>query len=139
VLLHVSRRTGREDWFQIARELLDHCLAWPENASGVRDAPLCHGATGVAHIFNRVYQAEGDAECREAAVRWFDRALAMRQPDAWIGGFFAMTWRDPTGPFVPEATPAFLDGAIGVALSLLAALTDVEPAWDRLLLLSGRS
>jgi hypothetical protein len=36
-----------------------------------------------------------------------------------------------------EPSRAFLDGAIGVALALLAALTPIEPQWDRLLQLSG--
>jgi hypothetical protein len=32
--------------------------------------------------------------------------------------------------------PGLLDGAPGAALVLLAAATDVEPAWDRVFLLS---
>jgi hypothetical protein len=37
-----------------------------------------------------------------------------------------------------QETPEFLDGAVGVALAFLAAVTPVEPNWDRMLLLSGR-
>ena len=48
-----------------------------------------------------------------------------------------MTRPDPDGPTIWEPSPDFLDGAIGVALALLAALAPVEPLWDRLLLLSG--
>jgi hypothetical protein len=36
-------------------------------------------------------------------------------------------WSDETG---------FLTGAAGIGLALLAALTPVEPEWDRVLLLS---
>ena len=32
--------------------------------------------------------------------------------------------------------PGFLTGAAGIALALLAAVSDVEPAWDRVLLVS---
>ena len=54
VLLQVARRTDREDWHKFANELLNHCLDWPQEVSGIKDAPLCHGAIGVAHIFNRL-------------------------------------------------------------------------------------
>ena len=33
--------------------------------------------------------------------------------------------------------PGFLGGSAGIALALLAAATPVEPAWDRVLLLSA--
>jgi hypothetical protein len=138
VLLQVARRTGRRDWDQFAHGLLDQCLAWPADRSGIADAPLCHGATGVAQLFNRIYQSEGDRRCLDASVGWFERALAMRQPGAGVGGFLQLTRPDPDGPVIWEPSAAFLDGAIGVALALLAALTPVEPQWDRLLLLSGR-
>ncbi|MFZ0771836.1 MAG: lanthionine synthetase C family protein [Candidatus Sulfotelmatobacter sp.] len=139
VLLQVARRAGRDDWQKFANDLLDHCLAWPPDQAGVGDAPLCHGAAGVAHIFNRIYQSQGDSRCRDAALAWYQRTLAMRHPGTGVGGFSALTRPDPAAPIVWESSPAFLDGAIGVALALLAAMTPVEPAWDRMLLLSART
>jgi hypothetical protein len=138
VLFQVARRAGREDWQKFASELLDHCLDWPLEESGIKDVPLCHGAIGVAHIFNRLYQSENDSRCRDAALIWFERALGMRQRTGGAGGF-CRARPDPDGPIVWEASPAFLDGAIGVALSLLSSMTPIEPAWDRMLLLSGRA
>lgn len=138
ILFQVARRTDREDWHKFANELLDHCLNWPQEVSGVRDAPLCHGAIGVAHIFNRLYQSENDPRCREVALIWFERALGMRQHSSRAGGFLGLR-PNPNGQDVWEASPAFLDGAIGVALALISAMTSLEPAWDRMLLLSGRS
>jgi len=138
VLLQVTRRAGRSDWKEFAQEVLDHCLGWPEEKTGIGDAPLCHGAAGVAHIFNRIYQQEGDSRCRDAALMWYEQVLAMRQPDSGVGGYFSLTRPDPDGPVVWDPSPAFLDGASGVALALLAAVTSVDPGWDRLMLLSGR-
>lgn len=139
ILLQAANRAGRDDWYTFANDLLDHCLAWPRDEGGVGDAPLCHGAAGVAHIFNRIYHTNGDLRCRDAALAWIGRALAMRQPSGGVGGFSSLTKPDPSGAIVWDPSPAFLDGAIGVALTLLAATTPIEPAWDRLLLLSGRS
>jgi lantibiotic biosynthesis protein len=138
VLLQIVRRFPRKEWKDFTQRLLDHCLAWPPELAGINDAALCHGATGVAHIFNRIYQAEGDVRCREAAVAWFERTLAMRVPGTGVGGFSAASRPDLTGPLVWEVSPAFLDGSLGIALALLSALTPIEPQWDRMLLLSSK-
>lgn len=139
VLLQITRRNPKSHWRNFTHELLEHCLASSIEQPEIVDAPLCHGATGVAHILNRVYQTEGDIRCRDAAVVWFDKALAMRLPTAGVGGFSAYTRPDRTGPGLWEASPAFLDGAMGIALALLSAVTPTEPQWDRLLLLSSRA
>ena len=126
VLLQITRRAGRPDWREFAEALLEHCLAWPMERSGINDAPLCHGAAGAAHIFNRIYQSEGGDRCRDTAIAWFEQTLAMWQTAAEIDEF-------------GQSAPAFLDGSIGIALALLGGLAPIDPQWDRLLLLSGRA
>lgn len=138
VLLQVSRQTGRSDWMAFAHELLDHCLAWVPERSGIVDAPLCHGAVGVAHIFNRIYQAAGNRRCLDAAIEWYQRAMNFREVGKGVGGFASLTRPDLSGDPVWEPNPAFLDGAVGIALAFLAAVTPIEPGWDRLLLVSGK-
>jgi hypothetical protein len=138
VLLQVADCTDRRDWRDFTDRLLNHCLAWPTDRSGIVDAPLCHGAAGVAHIFNRIYQTKGDRRCLDAALVWYQRTMAFRQAGSGVGGFLSLARPDPLAPPVWEASPAFLDGAVGVALAFLAAVTPVEPSWDRMLLVSGR-
>jgi hypothetical protein len=138
VLSQVSSRTGRSDWQMVAEELLNHCLAWPDDKTGIQDAPLCHGAAGVAHIFNRLYQTSHDRRCLEAALLWYERTLAFRKVGTGVGGFSTLSRAGVGGAAVWQARPAFLDGALGIALALLAAVAPIEPCWDRLLLLSGR-
>ena len=99
-------------------------------AAGIVDASLCHGAFGLAHLFNRCFQASGDLEFRNAARSWIERGLAMRRPGEGVGGFLAHMKKD-ANPWV--VTDAFLEGAAGIGLVLLAALGDTEPNWDRLL------
>jgi class I lanthipeptide synthase len=62
------------------------CL--PEQ-SGVVDAGLCHGAAGLGHLFNRMFQATGEQWLAEAARSWFARTLEMRQPGRSLGGYAA--------------------------------------------------
>ena len=104
----------------------------PPERCGVVDAPLCHGAAGLAHLYNRMFQGTGDPRFLEAARTWFERALQMRREGEGIGGY--ATWRPAEGGWFTD--PSFLSGATGVALALVAAATDVEPSWDRLLLAS---
>jgi len=103
----------------------------PEQA-GVVDAGLCHGASGLGHLFNRAYQASGDEVLAEAARSWFGEALRMRRPGRGVGGYEA--WVNGRG-WTSEL--GLLTGAAGVALALLAATTLIEPEWDRVLLVSG--
>jgi hypothetical protein len=115
-------------------------IAWrasqrPPKQSGVVDAGLCHGAAGLGHLFNRMYQATGESWLAEAARSWFARALAMRRPGQGIGGYAAWLPGDD-GALTWVADPSLLTGAAGIALALLAATTAVEPAWDRMLLVA---
>jgi len=109
-----------------------HAAQRPPERSGVVDAPLCHGAAGVAHLYNRMFQGTGDQRFHDAALMGFERVLQMKREGEGIGGYPA--WRPAEGGW--SADPSFLSGATGVALALVAAATDVEPSWDRLLLAS---
>jgi len=133
-LWSAAARTGADAaaW----RELALTAAARPLELCGVVDTPLCHGAAGLAHLYNRCFQASGDERFRQAARGWFEHTLAMRRPGEGVAGFTSRRARDPATDLTPvhTAAPDFLDGAIGVALALLAAVGGDEPGWDRLLL-----
>jgi hypothetical protein len=136
VMHQVADRCGREDWKRLAERLADDCLSRSQNVVPVGDASICHGFMGIAHIYNRVYQAYRDMRFHAAALQWYERALATWQASG--EDFFTMETSQLRAHRIVEDAPFFLDGAIGVALALLGAVTPVNPAWDRLLLLSGR-
>ena len=82
-------------------------------ASQVVDAGLCHGAAGVAHLFNRLSQATGDAVLARAADTWFTRTLAMRNTEPvagfprWIPTDGQMGWiPPPVSSRGPQALPS---------------------------------
>ena len=84
----------------------------------------------------------------DAARLWIERTLDYqregREMGRGIAGFPA--YRPDGAPedraegeapkFVWDDDPGFLTGAAGVGLALLAATSDVEPAWDRVLAIS---
>jgi hypothetical protein len=69
------------------------CIEHPAASSGVVDAGLCHGAIGLAHLFNRFYQASGVLRFADSARAWFERGLAMRRPHG-LGGFESLVPQD---------------------------------------------
>jgi lantibiotic modifying enzyme len=91
-------------------------------------ADFCHGTAGRAHMFNRVAQATGDEELAEAARTWYRETLTRRVPEKGIGGYESADG--------PRMATSILVGATGVALCLAAAVSPVEPAWDRAFLVS---
>jgi hypothetical protein len=134
-LLWTARLVDEPAWEQEARVIARRAAQRPGEQSGVVDAGLCHGAAGLGHLFNRLFQATGDPCLGEAARFWLARTLQMRRPGRGVGGYEA--WQlDDDGQVTWIADPGLLTGAAGIALALLAATTPVEPAWDRLLLVS---
>jgi len=134
-LLQAARGVGETAWEREALRIARRCAGRPVEQSGVRDSGLCHGTAGVGHLFNRLFQATGEEALREAARFWFARTLELRQADKAIAGFPALI-SDPERPEEKRwvADPGILTGAAGIALALLAATTDVEPEWDRMML-----
>jgi hypothetical protein len=132
-LLYAARRAGVPEWERealgLARAAADRSL----ESSGVLDGCLCHGAAGIAHLFNRVFQATGDPVLGEAARLWLSRVFKMYRPGQRFGGFPHWTLLDD-GEAGWLSDPGFLNGAAGVGLALLAASLPGAPAWDRVML-----
>ncbi|MEP7009395.1 MAG: lanthionine synthetase C family protein [Acidobacteriota bacterium] len=128
---------GEETWEQLALEIARGAAVRPADTCDVVDAGFCHGAAGLGHQFNRLFQKTGDELFREAAVYWLRLTLELRSPGEGVGGFRARG-PDRADQETWLADPGLLTGAAGVGLALLSAATDVEPKWDRLFLCSAR-
>lgn len=137
VLLSAAQAFERSDWSEEALAIARVAARRAFRDTKVSDAGLCHGATGIAHLFNRMHQATGDEELRDAALRWYRLALDMRQPGQGLAGF--LSWYESMRPGESgswRGEPGFLSGIAGIGLALLAAVTDVEPSWDRVMAVS---
>jgi lantibiotic biosynthesis protein len=135
-LLLAARGVDAPAWEQAAVALACRAAQRPPERTGVVDAGFCHGAAGLAHLYNRVYQATGEPKLGRAAVYWLGRTLefyrlARDEGGSWVQ---ASTDRAEEGPWTGTG---LLEGAAGVALVLLAAATPVEPLWDRMFLVSA--
>jgi hypothetical protein len=135
-LFNAALALGRADWEAAALD-----IARKEAAYRVEDIEeenrdnytLCHGSAGRLHLFNRLYQATGEAPFAEAARFWLTHTLKMQTPGRGTGGFLVA---EPALYGGPKNARGFLMGAAGLGLALLAAAGGVVPAWDRVLLAS---
>ena len=102
----------------------------PLAARNIDSPTLCHGVAGLLQITLRFGHDTGAPVFDRAAADLTDQLLGLYAADSMLG-FCSI---EPDGTRVDQA--GMLDGAPGVALALLAAATDVPPAWDRMLLLT---
>jgi hypothetical protein len=136
-LLRAARAADQPAWERAALGLALGVARRAPEGCGVEDAGLCHGAAGLGHLLNRLAQAlGGDHELLAAARYWLRRALDLRAPESGVAGYTALRY-DAQQRAYADPDPGLLMGAAGIGLALLAATSDVEPAWDRTLLLSA--
>ncbi len=132
ILLLAARAVGNATWEREAIAIALHDCDRQEEETGIVDAEFCHGAAGLGHIYNRLYQATGESRFAHASRRWFGRTLDFRRPGEGVAGY--LSW----WPEVKEwhAQYDLLNGAAGIGLALLAAISSLEPKWDQPLLLA---
>lgn len=135
VLLSAAQSFGRPEWREEALAIARIAARRTFEETKTNDVGLCHGAAGLAHLFNRIYQATGDSEMRDSARTWYRRALDMRRPGEGLAGY--LSWIvNPPHEGVWRGERGFLSGVAGVGLALLAAVSEVEPVWDRVMLVA---
>lgn len=136
-LYWAARAVGNDAWARQALAIASRSADRPVERSGCVDAGLCHGTGGLALIYNRLWQETGDERFAETARLWCGETFKLRRPGIGLAGYESYIPR-PSAPreLVWTGDPSFLTGTAGMALSLLAAVSSVEPAWDRVLLTS---
>ena len=135
--LALAGRVVREDtWMNEAVRIALRAARMSIPASDVLDMALCHGAAGIALIFNRFFQTTGNEVFQDASQRWYNRLLNSRRPE-FRGGYATLLPSDGPHGKVWAVNPGFLSGLAGIGLSLCAACTETAPSWDRLMLLSS--
>jgi lantibiotic modifying enzyme len=132
-LLMAARGAGDSSCARSALTIAHRAAERPAAQAGVKDAGLCHGAAGLGHLFNRLFQATREPRLADAARFWFVRTLEMQRAGQGIGGYQAWQLGDKGEPaWLTDS--GLLTGSVGIGLALLGAATTVEPAWDRMLL-----
>jgi hypothetical protein len=125
-----GRATGREDYADLAVAAMEAVFRRPIPARMIDSPTFCHGVAGLLAITLRFARETGAPVFIDASRALAGQVLGAFDPASRLG-FRNIEFGDNR-----TDQPGVLDGAAGVALALLAAATDVEPAWDRAFLLA---
>jgi lantibiotic modifying enzyme len=97
----------------------------------MNDIWLCHGTSGAAHIFQRLYTTTGIVDCKYAADYWYRKTLA--QLDS--GSPQIKPNHTRSGSYARKDITGFLLGYTGLGLALLSKLEKTMD-WDEMILMS---
>jgi len=123
-----------KDWETMALQILHHTANRRDlQINGIRDAGLCHGSSGVSHIFWNLYLNTHIEEFRETTDYWLNVTIQMAKYNDGLAGFKAWRREENGGP---EKSNSLLEGIAGIGLFLLSHLTSNEIAWDTCFMLS---
>ena len=114
ILWQAGTLTNEIDWQAKANGLFESCTLRINEV--LSESGLCHGALGIAHIYNRIYQHTRQQAYATLAAHYYHAGLSILSQK--------------------QMRMNFLKGSLGAALTLLSACKNIEPAWDRRLLLS---
>jgi lantibiotic modifying enzyme len=113
VSLFLAARAGASaEWQGAALATAEHAARRTLAGTQSSDLFVCHGASGLAHSFNRLHQMSGSELLRAAALSSLEQVLD------------SISLHAPSG---------FLTGLAGIGLVLAAAATPKPPDWDRLM------
>lgn len=100
------------------------------NTAFDNDDCLCHGTIGIGHIYNRIYDITNNNVFKNAALYWYKKGLSIS---------FKCNRANEIEYYNGEKIMNeynLLDGIAGIGLSLISAISSIEPQWDECLLLS---
>lgn len=95
--------------------------------NGIIDGGLCHGSSGIARIFSRMFHNTKIKEFKDTSDYWIKQTLFMSKYSDGLCGFKA------NGKTLEYG---LLSGISGIALTMLSFLIEEDIFWDECLLLS---
>jgi lantibiotic modifying enzyme len=134
VLLQAGNAFNNEIWKGEAIQSLLHTSKitdWKE--AGVMDAGLCHGTSGIAHLYNRAYTYTGIEIFKSSSIYWFEQSLKIATFENGLAGYKTYRTEKYGGM---ENNYSFLEGIAGIGLALISSVSQVDPTWDNALLIS---
>lgn len=103
-----------------------------DETTGVKDAGFCHGAAGIAHLFNKAFQYSKNERFYKASKYWMETTIKMQNSD---GSYSRCHYIDKEEKWQYAKDNGLIEGASGVGLSMLSYLEPTELSWDLCFLL----
>lgn len=132
-LLHWGHVTHQQELIKKATDIAIKTTARTLETAACTDGPFCHGASGLAHQYNRIYQYTKDPALKDAALKWTDITLDhFFKPEMGAGGYPFMFYDETDKTIKAKSSISLLEGAMGVALVFVSLLSEEVPSWDAL-------
>ena len=131
VLVHCGRALQNHNWKTKGIDIAIRTTKRNFESAGCKDAPFCHGTTGLVHQYHHFYKLTGNEVFKYAAESWYRLTLEKYyRHGEGVGGYFSRSMNEETNLF--EYTPKYglLEGSAGIALVWLSYLNDIKPDWD---------
>lgn len=132
-LYNAAKNSDKEIWKNKAIEILKHTTKRKDiEKNGLKDAGICHGTVGLLQIYNRLYNESGEQIFKDSAEYWLEQTFQMARFDDFAG---FKVWRSESdGGWNNDA--GFLEGLAGIGLVLISTISEIDPLWDKGLLIS---
>lgn len=128
--------TGEFELFERASRIATSCAEKKLNETPTMNSGLCHGAAGVAHMFNKIYQITKEEKYKICANYWysvlFDKFLVINKKTKIIQ---PIDLDKKTLERKILKDNGFLSGLAGIGLSINSVISPIKPNWDKLLLM----
>ena len=123
-----------KEWENTALKVLFHTTNRRDlQENSIRDAGLCHGSAGVAHIFWNLFLNTGIQKFQETTNYWLEMTLQMAKHNDGLAGFKAWRKEEAGGP---EKADSLIEGIAGIGIALLSYFKSDEISWDKCFMLS---
>jgi lantibiotic modifying enzyme len=97
------------------------------NSTYVNNPAFCHGSSGIAHIFNKLWHKTGDVSFKRSCDFWIRNTIDYYNDNNFDNGLYKT--------YNYKSNPALLTGEAGIGLVLLSYLTE-DFSWDYCLMLN---
>ncbi len=133
-LIHANRIIKDNELSSQIQEMIDYnCNRINLEENMVRDAGLCHGTVGIAHIFNSFYREYKKEKYKDVANFWYQQTIDMSIFKDGLAGYKAFY---PANHFTWSNAIGLLEGVSGIGLGLIASIDEDCYQWDKCLLIS---
>ena len=131
-LWRASIALNSKDLFDKSQEIFLHASKRRSlKQNNIMDACFCHGSSGIAYIFNKIYGYTNKTEYKDAADYWINITLMQSCSGHYPAGY--RKWQGDNN-YISEY--GILEGIAGIGLSLLSFVSHNMFDWDDCLLLS---
>lgn len=123
---------GNEEWKDESEKIFEHTSTRNTlEESMVVDPMICHGSSGIATIYNRMWRNTNKPKYLELRNNWLRITKDYGHFDDGVNGY--KYFMSSNGEWVKSL--GLLEGAIGLSLTYLQASSDKDIRWDRALLI----